>query len=556
MAALFVLQGVMAAAARATLYVPDASAGRVHTAGLDGSNPQYTDALPVGGGFASDGAHLFYAVSSDVAPSIGRASSDTSGADNAFISVPKPACGSLSSTPFVSAIAISGAQLVWADSANGTVGKASTDGTSVSDQLVVTSGGSCGQGGEGPLGVAADGAHVYWSNPDQGTIGQVGLDGSNPNPNFVTGAARPTGVAMSGANLYWLNAKAGADGSATIGHALLDAQGALVPGSVNENFIGPVPDSFGDAVGLAAVDNQLFFDGGDGWVGRAAVDGSAVNPHLVQLGAAGDPIAADGDVADATTQSIVCKPSTLQLLDPGPAPDVDVDPPLRDTTRCTVAVRDTGPTIHTIEGAASLSQTPIVGDLFSSCTLAVTVIGQGACTTTLQTDSTADGYRRSDSVTLASSYPGDLTHQASSAHVVLPVQRVRPCGLTRDAEIHFYAWLCPGNSRTPLVQHETTVRLSSGTVQLTTPYWCDAALTPISAMVSFHANRGTRTRVRRVVFSIPGRRAKTSRHAPFRAAFSISIQAARGRAMRITARVTLSRGSSRAATVRVALPHC
>lgn len=552
--ALIVLPGLAAAAAHATIYVP--SEGRLWTAGLDGSNPQYTDALPIAGGIASDGMQLFYATGSgDSGWAIGEADTDASSPDNTFVTIPAPACGSPNGLSEISAVALSQSALYWADSGEGTIGRAALDGSGATDQLITASGGECGSGGQGPVGLGVSGTGVFWSNPNQNTIGHAALDGSSPNASLITGASYPTGVAVQGEDLYWLNAKAGSDGSATIGHAKLDTGGGVVPGSVNENFIGPIPGSYGNAVGLTIADNELIFDAGDGWIGSANLDGSGVNLRLAQLGS-GAPVAADGNVADPTTQSVACTPANLELLDPGPAPDVSVAPPVLDTTHCTVTVRDAGPNPHRVSGTITMSQAPVVGDLFASCSLKPTAFGQAACATTLRTDDTAQGYRRSDAVSLTSHFPGNVTQLPSTGTTPVTLQRVRPCGLTRDAEIHFYAWLCPGSSTTPLVQHEASARLPTGTLIVTTPYWCDAALTPVSASASFYASAQPAARLRRVVFAIAGRAAKTARHAPFRATFSTSTQAARSKTMHLTARATLSRGSQRTATARLTIPHC
>ena len=65
-----------------------------------------------------------------------------------------------------------------------------------------------------PTGVAVDAQHVYWANSGNGTIGRANLDGTGVDQSFITGANCPAGVAVDGQYLYWANG-----GNGTIGRA-------------------------------------------------------------------------------------------------------------------------------------------------------------------------------------------------------------------------------------------------------------------------------------------------------------------------------------------------
>src|SRR5262249_54290842 len=154
----------------------------------------------------------------------------------------------------------------------GTIGRANLDGSGADDQFIAAYY-PCGTAGfgrdSGPGGVAVDGGHVYWSDPDNGTIGRANLDGSGVTQTFITGAQQPASVGASGSDVYWSNTPILGGGN-SIGHAQLDGSGALIPASVNQSFITGVR---GDAA-LTIYNGALWFDDGDGWIGRANLDGS------------------------------------------------------------------------------------------------------------------------------------------------------------------------------------------------------------------------------------------------------------------------------------------
>ena len=63
--------------------------------------------------------------------------------------------------------------------------------------------------------MAVDASHLYWTNGGDGTIWRASLDGTSPQA-LVTGQNRPFGVAVDPSYLYWSN------GDGTIWQANLD----------------------------------------------------------------------------------------------------------------------------------------------------------------------------------------------------------------------------------------------------------------------------------------------------------------------------------------------
>jgi|SRR5215472_7670665 len=124
-----------------------------------------------------------------------------------------------------SAAPASTGHVYWANSAAGTIGRATLTGP-IQHDLVATVNQSFITGDGSAFGVAIDAAHVYWANPTAGTIGRANLDGTGADPSFITGAGGAFGVAVDGAHVYWANPLA-----QTIGRANLDGH------VVNQTFI-------------------------------------------------------------------------------------------------------------------------------------------------------------------------------------------------------------------------------------------------------------------------------------------------------------------------------
>ena len=91
--------------------------------------------------------------------------------------------------------------------------------------------GGCAAGAQAPVSsgnaaVGESGAYVYWANDaTEGSIGRASLDGTNVTQTLVTGLEDPCGVAVVGSFIYWGNIGNAAAGS-SIGRANLDGTGA------------------------------------------------------------------------------------------------------------------------------------------------------------------------------------------------------------------------------------------------------------------------------------------------------------------------------------------
>ena len=159
--------------------------------------------------------------------SIGRANLDGSGVDSQFITVPG---GRLSG------VALDSSFVYWTD-LRGTVERSNLDGTGITQSFVAEAGKASG--------VAVDGRYIYWthfygtSGPYGGAIGRANLDGTGANPSFITDAFLPWGVKVDYGYLYWANGytcdyytiPASSCVGGTIGRANLDGS------AVNQSYI-------------------------------------------------------------------------------------------------------------------------------------------------------------------------------------------------------------------------------------------------------------------------------------------------------------------------------
>jgi Low-density lipoprotein receptor repeat class B/WD40-like Beta Propeller Repeat len=152
------------------------------------------------------------------------------------------------------------------------IGRADLDGSGVDSGFITPQAAS---------GVVADGTHLYWADPRTGTIGRANLDGSDVEPAFITGAGDPQDVAVDANFIYWTNAADGKDGDGTIARAELDGSA----GSVELSFITGASNPQGIAVDGT---NVFWVDAGSSnsthTIGRAALDGSAVNQEFITTG--------------------------------------------------------------------------------------------------------------------------------------------------------------------------------------------------------------------------------------------------------------------------------
>jgi hypothetical protein len=554
----------------------------LESAALDGTNVhnvnEYSTRLqPVG--LASNGAHVYLGLSDpeDVVPNnISRVNPDGTGYIANFVHVSLPACDQDSSgMPGEDAIAVDGSHIYWADTFAGTIGRANlADGSSPNAQFIVASGGDCSVSpGTGPRGLAVDGSHIYWTNPDQGAIGRANLDGSAPTPTFITGAHQPWAVAVSGPNIYWDNT-VDADGPTTIGHAQLDAAGALIPGSVNQSFITGLTGTTANPNELAAQGGYLYFDNGDGWIGKATIDGTNVVHHLFL---AYDPtdantlpaLAVDGGQASPTKTSLACQPTSLGVLDP--APNASLLAPVGNATICTAEVRDVGSRPGPVAGSVLLTESPVAGgfvsaegDLVARAACALkrsSTPGLSNCTFEYATSAHVHGYlRNAPHTTLTATYSSETTHTSSTGGVAVALRRVHACIRTGDS----YQQVCNAQGQLAGVvrivskggTRITTYVLYAGGLSVTFPDHCVAAGKGISVKLAFTAAKGDHGSLQRVDFKLGGHRS-TAGHAPFTA--RLTVPAGRRRASpSLTVHLVFSNppGADFGLTVKLGVPAC
>jgi Low-density lipoprotein receptor repeat class B len=159
-----------------------ANTGSVARANLDGSNPQVvfsTSAFvenPRGVGVGSD--LVLWSNRSASPPSIGRAGVDgTPPPDKSFITTP---VGSVPTWPTVG-----GGRVYFAT----VVGMSSFD---------LEGGSGLGSGIDAYGGIAIFGGKVYWANSTEGTVGRANLDMSSPEFAFIKDLGNPRGLAVDG----------------------------------------------------------------------------------------------------------------------------------------------------------------------------------------------------------------------------------------------------------------------------------------------------------------------------------------------------------------------
>ena len=192
---------------------------------------------------------------------IGRAGLEASGLISSFLTVARSPCGE----------AVDEGHVYWANSADNTIGRANLDGTEANPKFI--------RGAASPCGVAVDAGYVYWANTEGGTIGRAGIGGGEVNERFVTGIGGrhggALGVAVDAGHVYW------GDGGADVGRA------AIGGGEVQRKFISAAHDSSGVAV---SGEYLYWTNAANGTIGRAKVDGSAVQPSFIR-GAGAQPCA-------------------------------------------------------------------------------------------------------------------------------------------------------------------------------------------------------------------------------------------------------------------------
>jgi hypothetical protein len=579
-----VLPGVLClfvcASAQAYIYWPSNGSGivgpgqqpsAVESANLDGTNPQPVPGAPEFSSFASDGTHLYG--TSGLGPTIARLGVDGTGLSSSFIQIPTPSCNSFGpQTPEANSIAVDGSHIFWTDIANGTIGRAGIDGSAPNDQFLAVYR-PCGAGGfglnQGPGGVAGAGGHVYWSDTDDGKIGRANVDGTGVNAAFISGATYPTTVAASGSDVYWSNNPI-AGGGWTIGHAQLDATGAVIPASVNQNFITGV----GNNAGLAVYGGFLYFDDNDGWIGRATLDGGSIIRHFVQdgeSGSVGGSITVDGGQSSPTTTTASCAAPLLDVIEEPLDGDV-VN--IRPGTICTFTVRDTSAAPRPVGGTVSFTQSPIEGKWdtakgsidapSASCQLAPTSTpGRSSCKIGYHTNPDAAGFvHGARRVTVTVSYGGEPAHNASGGGAVtLPLRIVHNCGQGYGDSLLV---VCDergnvvngaSNQIAPSFRARSkTFKIGVGVVTLSVPTCLSAGRRNPLRLV-FAATSTAATVVQRVLFAIGRGRSVAARHNPF----TVQLKFPSGRhhaPVTLVAKVVLTAPQRRVKTVRWPLRLC
>lgn len=159
-------------------------------------------------------------------------------------------------------IAADSSHVYWTDEGTDEIGRAELNGGNVEASLIPA-------GGEVPEGMAVDGDYVYWANLVGQAIGRADLDGSNPEPNFIqlSAASFPEGVAIEGHHIYWTAA----------GHGGEIGRSNLAGGEVDEELI----TGLGGAISALAADSTHLYWSTNVGVGRAALDGTEIEPGLV-----------------------------------------------------------------------------------------------------------------------------------------------------------------------------------------------------------------------------------------------------------------------------------
>jgi hypothetical protein len=577
LAALIALVLGCASSAQGYVFFPETY---VRSSELDGSNlTNVNGPQSAAGGVASDGNWVYYAVSPGLgpAPSIARVQPDGSALNASFVTLPKPSCSALSLEPDAAAIAVDGSHVYWLDDLHGTIGRANlSDGSGVVAELVKTAGGACGtvsENGPSPAGLALDGAHIYWTNPGQNSIGRANLDGGEATQSFITGAHVPWGIAVSGSDVYWTNTETG-----TIGHAKLDGSGAVIPASVNQSFIGGLTGFSLVPLELATFAGALYFDNGDGWIGRSNLEGTSVERHVIHAyepehgGAGPSALAIDARHAAPVKVEVACTPSSLQVLHPV-ATDKEAFVSVRDMAKCTFTVRDAGQAPTTPTGTITPSSNPDEGFfLDASCTLAATATpGASSCTisyaTTDNLQYAPEFVPNATHTTISAVYSGETTHTPNTGGVEMPLQPVHFCDPAAGPEGFGYRHVCDlaghiadSRSSGPKAPGTTTMRTTSvslgagAELRLSVPVGCVTSGKTMTAKLALSAH--ARQKLKRAVFQIgKGHRTSLTR-APFSAHVKVP-KAKHAAALRLVVHVTLVHGKHHVAkTLALSLRAC
>lgn len=221
--------------------VPDP--GGIQPATFQGASSDGDTAFFTSSGELTDDAHTIPAPDA-----IARANTDGSDARPSFL----PADAT--------AVAVDAGHVYWVDAATDSIGRANLDGGGAQPAFI--------PGADNPQGIAVDAGHIYWSNAGDGssgngTIGRATLDGTTEvNQSFIGGLDDPRGLDVDASHIYWAN------GGASVGRATLDGTT-----EVNQSFIGAPCGTSARDVAVDAV-HIYIARGVGGSTCRASLDGS------------------------------------------------------------------------------------------------------------------------------------------------------------------------------------------------------------------------------------------------------------------------------------------
>jgi hypothetical protein len=190
--------------------------------------------------------------------SIGRANLDGSGVNPNFITTGL-------NSPWGIAVTQSNG-IFWVNTTGvDTIGHANIDGSNPVASFITPAGTST-------IGLAADQSFVYWLDSASSPTGRIGrgpVGGGTGDPNFITGIGTNEGMAVDPSFVYWTNDTTGID-RAPIGG-----------GTPQANFIPNASTNPAEQRGVA-VNSQFIFwsDAGNARIGRANINGSAINTNL------------------------------------------------------------------------------------------------------------------------------------------------------------------------------------------------------------------------------------------------------------------------------------
>ena len=308
-------------------WASDGAGGSIGRAKINGSGannafiPGQNDPRAV----AVDSKFIYW--TNNTPPSIGRANLDGTNSNPSFITT------GVSQPTGIAVTQNSG--IYWVNTTGtDTIGHANIDGSNPLANFITPA-------GTNTFGLAADQSFVYWldsfSDPG-GKIGRAPLGGGTPEPSFIGGIGTNEGMAVDPSFVYWTNSLTGID-RAPIGG-----------GNPQFNFIANASTNPAAQRGVAVNPQYIFWsDADNARIGRANINGSAVNPNLAAASSQVDMLAA-APSNKITINSITKKKNkgtaTIDAKVPGPGQvtlNQNGSPP--DVNATAAAVKQVGLTI-------------------------------------------------------------------------------------------------------------------------------------------------------------------------------------------------------------------